>query len=154
MTFRFTSEAFREGGSIPGRHTCDGADASPPLAWSGAPEGTVAFALVVDDPDAPGGTWIHWVAYDLPPSARGLAEGIAPAETLSGGGLQGRNSWGRFGYGGPCPPSGTHRYVFRLYAVDRRLDLPAGATVERLREAMRDRILAEAALMGRYRRGG
>ena len=121
-----TSPAFSEGEAIPGKHTCDGEDLSPALAWSAPPEGTQSFALIMDDPDAPVGTWVHWVLYNLPANARSLAEGILPDETLPDGSLPGKNSWKIIGYGGPCPPSGTHRYFFKLYALDSKLDDAAG----------------------------
>lgn len=146
------SESFEEGGAISPRHTCDGADTSPPLAWSGAPETTAAYVLICDDPDAPVGTWVHWVLYDLPARTVSLPEGVPSTETIAGGGTHGKNSWGRLGYGGPCPPSGTHRYFFRLYALDRPLGLRPGATRAEVDAAMRGRVLAEGALMGRYRR--
>jgi Raf kinase inhibitor-like YbhB/YbcL family protein len=142
-----TSDAFVQGGSIPARHTCDGDDVSPPLSWREAPAGTATFALVVDDPDAPAGTWVHWVLFDVPASASGMPEGGRPT-----GAREGRNSWGRTGYGGPCPPSGTHRYFFKLYAVDRTLGLEPGLTAAELARALEGHVLAEAVLMGRYAR--
>jgi Raf kinase inhibitor-like YbhB/YbcL family protein len=145
------SEAFGSGDPIPPRYTCDGADVSPPLAWRDAPARAATFALIMDDPDAPAGTWVHWVLFNLPGSARELGEG-ASARVPPAGAVEGANSWGRRGYGGPCPPSGTHRYLFRLYALDRALDLPPGATAADLRGAMRGRMLAECSLMGRYER--
>lgn len=145
------SAAFGHGDLIPRRFTCDGADVSPPLAWGDAPADAAAFALVVDDPDAPAGTWVHWVLFNVPASETGLAEGASAAE-LPHGAVQGTNSWGRRGYGGPCPPSGTHRYVFTLYALDGPLDLDGDATAEDVTEAMRGRVLAESLLMGRFTR--
>jgi len=153
VTMKITSEAFDEGGMIPSRHTCDGADVSPPLAWSGLPENTVALALICDDPDAPVGTWVHWVLYDLPPEVTELAEAVPTQETLASGAKQGRNSGRKIGYSGPCPPSGTHRYYFKLYALDQGVDLSPGATKKQLVAAMEGHILAEAQLMGRYQRG-
>lgn len=146
------SDSFEEGGSIPPRHTCDGADVSPPLEWSGAPDSTAAYVLVSDDPDAPVGTWVHWLLYDLPAAMTSVPEGVPASDTLAGGGTHGRNSWGRIGYGGPCPPSGTHRYFFRVYALDRPLGLRPGATRAEVDAAMRGRVIAEGSLMGRYRR--
>jgi Raf kinase inhibitor-like YbhB/YbcL family protein len=140
-----TSDAFRHETRIPSKYTCDGDDVSPPLAISGIPAGTEALALVVDDPDAPSGTWDHWVAYDIPVSET-IPEGVA---TL---GTAGRNSWGRSGYGGPCPPSGTHRYFFTVYALDTTLGLEAGATKQTLLDAVEGHVLAEATLLGRYSR--
>jgi Raf kinase inhibitor-like YbhB/YbcL family protein len=145
--------AFRPGADIPTQFTCDGLDISPPLSWSGAPEGTRSFTLVVDDPDAPGRTWVHWVLYDLPSTERRLPEGVAPDDPLPSGARQGRNDFGRIGYGGPCPPPGPdHRYYFRLYALDKKLDLKGGRTRAQVERAMRGHILDEAELMGRYRR--
>lgn len=152
MPLTLTSPAFREGGSIPSKHTCDGEDVSPPLAWSGAPPATKTFALVCDDPDAPAGVWVHWVVFDLPASATGLPEGVPPRKELAGGGLQGTNDFRKIGYGGPCPPSGTHRYEFRLYALDESLGLAAGATKRALLAASGGHLLAEAKLTGKYSR--
>ena len=152
MGFTLTSAAFREGGMIPPAHTCDGQDASPPLAWTGPPPGTNSFALISDDPDAPGQTWVHWVVYNLPPSARQLPEAFPPDEERPDGMRQGMTDFGRVGYGGPCPPGGTHRYFFTLYALDAMLSLPPGATKPQLEAAMKGHLLAEAQLMGTYRR--
>jgi len=147
------SSAFRAGEDIPVRYTCDGDDVSPPLSWSEPPAGTQSFALVCDDPDAPVGTWTHWVLFNLPATARSLPEGIPPHEVVEGAGVHGSNSWRRVGYGGPCPPGGAaHRYQFKLLALDITLDLPAGASKEDLERAMEGHILAEGQLMGRYGR--
>lgn len=146
------SPAFEEGGMIPDRHTCDGENISPPLEWEGVPEGVKSYALLCEDPDAPMGSWVHWVVYDIPPSIAKLPEQVPSEAVLVNGGRQGTNDFYRMGYGGPCPPSGTHRYFFRLYALDRELDLEPGATKEQLFRAMRSHVLEEAALMGRYRR--
>lgn len=146
-TFLLTSPAFTDGDAIPRRHTCDGEDVSPPLAWSGVPAGAGALVLVVDDPDASG--FVHWVAYDLPPDATGLAEGDS---TAPGAPAQARNDFGRVGWGGPCPPSGTHRYRFRLIAVDGPLGLggtPGGRAVA---AAAADRAIGETTLTGTYAR--
>ena len=143
--FSLTSPAFRAGDPIPREYTCDGEDRSPPLWWNGAPPGTQAFALIVDDPDARG--FVHWVVADLPASLRGLAEG---ASTDSGAGREGRNDFGRTGYGGPCPPSGSHRYVFRLYALSRPLRLKDPPTAPELRSAMGGAVLGEATLEAIY----
>jgi hypothetical protein len=140
-----TSTAFAEGGSIPSGHTCDGDDVSPPLAWSGAPEGTVTFAIIVDDPDARG--WIHWIAADIPADATTLAAGSSP-------GTDGRNDFRRNGWGGPCPPSGSHRYAFEVFALSEQLGLPAGFSGEELRSAMEGKVLASGRLTASYRRGG
>jgi Raf kinase inhibitor-like YbhB/YbcL family protein len=155
MAFLLTSTAFKEGGAIPVKYTCDGADVSPPLAWSGAPPGTVAFALIADDPDAPAGTWVHWVLYDLPATASRLPENVAKTETLPdlGGALQGHTDFRRPGYGGPCPPPGpAHRYFFKLYALDAPLKAKAGATKGDVEAAMKGHVLGTAQLMGTYAR--
>jgi Raf kinase inhibitor-like YbhB/YbcL family protein len=147
-TLSLTSQAFAEGGSIPSRHSCDGADVSPPLAWSGAPLGTAVFALIVDDPDARG--FVHWVAFDIPGGQVSLAEGASG----TGGFGQGRNDFGRPGWGGPCPPSGTHRYVFELFALDRGLGLSGSPSAADVRAAMAGRVLSSTRLSATYRRGG
>ncbi len=147
------SSAFEKGGTIPGRYTCDGPDLSPPLTWSGAPAGTKSFALICDDPDAPMGTWVHWVVYNIPPDRNKLPEGMDNSPILAGGILQGTNDFRRTGYGGPCPPRGpAHRYFFKLYALDDTVDLRPGATKRDLEKAMKGHIIAEAELMGRYGR--
>lgn len=147
-----TSPAFTEGGMIPAKYTCDGKDISPPLEWKNAPAGTKSFALISDDPDAPMGTWVHWVIYNIPADVTKLDEGVQPEKEFKNRMRQGSNSWPRIGYGGPCPPSGTHRYFFKLYALDTLLDLKPGATKEQLLQAMKGHTLAEAQLMGKYRR--
>lgn len=152
MTFELTSSAFTQGESIPQQYSCDGEDLSPPLAWGEPPDGTQAFALVMDDPDAPAGTWVHWVLYGLPAETRGLDTGVSDQADGPDGSQHGTNSWNRLGYGGPCPPRGTHRYFFRLDALDARLDLPAGAKKQGLMEAMEGHILGTAELMGTYSR--
>jgi Raf kinase inhibitor-like YbhB/YbcL family protein len=152
MAMRVESPAFAEGGQIPGRYTCDGKDISPPLSWSGVPEGTKSLALICDDPDAPGKTWVHWVLFNLPPRISELPEGVPALETISGGGAQGTNDFRKIGYGGPCPPRGTHRYVFKLCALDTEVALASGATRADLDRAMKGRVLAEAALTGKYSR--
>jgi Raf kinase inhibitor-like YbhB/YbcL family protein len=144
------SAAFEPGGAIPEKYTCTGEDVSPALQWSDPPSTTASFALIVDDPDAPGNTWVHWVLYDLPADARGLPESVSAEPQLAGGGVHGNNSWGRLGYGGPCPPSGTHRYFFKLYALDTNLDLAAGAPKEQVTQAMEGHILAQAELLGTF----
>jgi Raf kinase inhibitor-like YbhB/YbcL family protein len=151
-SFVISSTAFTSGASIPVQYTCDGTDISPPLQWSGAPEGTQSFALIVDDPDAPGGTWVHWVLFDMPATTTGLAESASPGGTLPTGSVEGENDWGRQEYGGPCPPSGTHRYYFRLYALDTMLNLAAGSARADVDQAMSGRILAQVELMGTYAR--
>jgi Raf kinase inhibitor-like YbhB/YbcL family protein len=152
MTIDLRSTAFEEGGAIPTRYTCDGTDVSPPLQWGSLPEGTRSLALVAEDPDAPGGTFVHWVIYDLPPGTRRLPEGVPGRQTLPSGAAQGVNGAGGVGYMGPCPPSGTHRYFFRVYALDTELDLGGGATREGLASAMKGHVLAAGRLMGTYRR--
>jgi Raf kinase inhibitor-like YbhB/YbcL family protein len=151
-SIQLTSSAFADGQPIPARFTCTGDDLSPPLAWSGAPETAQSFALIMDDPDAPGGTWVHWVVYNLPASTASLPEAVQPDEQLAGGGLHGKNSWKKTGYGGPCPPSGTHHYVFRLYALDALLELDAGATEKDLAGPMEGHILARGQLVGTYQK--
>jgi Raf kinase inhibitor-like YbhB/YbcL family protein len=152
MALELRSPAFSEGSRIPSKYTCDGKDASPPLSWTGIPSGGKSLALACDDPDAPSGLWVHWVVFDLPPSAKGLPEGVPPTPEISGGGRQGKNDFRKIGYGGPCPPSGTHRYVFTLYAVDSTLELPAGATRKDLLAAIKNHTLGEATLTGLYSR--
>jgi len=147
------SIAFAESEDIPVRFTCDGDNISPPLSWSEPPADTLSLVLVVDDPDAPAGTWDHWVLFNVPVATRQLPEGV-PADPLpSGVGIHGSNSWHQLGYGGPCPPTGsTHRYFFRIYALDTDLELEAGSTKKQVEQAMQGHILAEGSLMGRYGR--
>lgn len=152
MEIKITSTAFEEGGMIPAKYTCDEEDVSPPLAWDSEPEGTKTLALICDDPDAPMGTWVHWVLFNLPSDMNELPENILPERELDSGARQGMNDFGRIGYGGPCPPGGTHRYYFKLYALDSVLDLEAGAKKPQLLEAMEGHILAEGQLMGKYSR--
>ena len=152
MAFEITSAAFAPQASIPQEYTCDGQDISPPLSWSDPPQGTEPFALICDDPDAPVGTWVHWVLFNIPANRRSLPENVPAQNQLSDGSLHGRNSWRRLDYGGPCPPGGTHRYFFRLYALDTTLQLKAGATRKNLLNAMEGHILAQAELVGRYGR--
>jgi Raf kinase inhibitor-like YbhB/YbcL family protein len=152
MDIKITSTAFEEGGMIPRKYTCDGADVSPALAWTGVPEAAKTIALISDDPDAPMGTWVHWVLFNLPAAENGLPEAIPLDKELKSGAKQGRNDFRRIGYGGPCPPGGTHRYFFKVYALDTVLNLPAGATKAELIKAMEGHILAHGQLMGKYRR--
>jgi len=150
---KLTSPTIDEGKPIPRQHTGDGTDVSPALQWTDAPEGTRAFALICDDPDAPRGTWVHWVLYNLPADRKELPEKVPTTPTLADGGRQGKNDFGNTGYGGPAPPRGKpHRYYFRLYALDTVLDLPAGATRHGLDLAMKGHVLAESQLMGTYTR--
>lgn len=147
-----SSPAFAAGASIPAGYSCDGKDQSPPLRWTGAPAGTQSFALIMDDPDAPAGTWVHWLIFNIPAQATGLPEAVRPAAKLDDGSVQGTNSWRRVGYGGPCPPRGQHRYFFKLYALDSMLSLSSSASKADLLRAMEGHILAQAELMGVYRR--
>jgi Raf kinase inhibitor-like YbhB/YbcL family protein len=149
-TLNVTSHAFAEGATIPRAHTCDGADQSPPLSWTGAPGGTRSYALIVDDPDSPGGTFAHWVAWNI--RAPELAANVARDASLANGMQQGVNSFKRVGYSGPCPPSGTHRYFFKLYALDVELKLEPKSDKEALLDAIKGHVLAQGELMGRYAR--
>lgn len=152
--FEISSTAFKHGESIPREHTCDGADVSPPLAWRDAPAGTVTFALICDDPDAPVGTWDHWVIWNIPGTSSGLPSGVPREDILPDGARQGKNGWGTNGYRGPCPPRGKpHRYFFRLYALDTTLDLRPGASKQQVLAAMKGHILAQAEFYGLYQRG-
>jgi len=149
---KVTSTAFAEGAMIPVKFTGDGEDVSPPLSWTGAPEGTKSFALINDDPDAPVGTWVHWVLFNIPAHVTGLPENVPPNAKLADGSVHGKNSWGRLGYGGPKPPSGTHRYFFKIYALDTTLQLAPGADKAELLRAMEGHVLAQGQLMGKYTR--
>ncbi|MGD9093936.1 MAG: YbhB/YbcL family Raf kinase inhibitor-like protein [Anaerolineales bacterium] len=147
MSIQLSSSGFSEGETIPRKYTCDGEDISPQLSWSGAPAGLQGLVMIMDDPDAPVGTWVHWVLYSLPGNLTELPEGV------QGLGVDGQNSWSRLGYGGPCPPPGTaHRYFFKLYALDIALNLNPGATKEEVENAMAGHILARGQLMGMYER--
>ena len=155
MSLTLKSSAFTEGQRIPKRYTCEGEDLSPPLTWSGAPEGTKSFALLCDDPDAPMGTWHHWAAYDIPASTSELKEGY-PSDAVVGPVHQAVTDFGRTGYGGPCPPPGhgTHRYFFKLLALDvARLDVPSGVKCQDVEAAAKPHVLGHAELMGTYSRG-
>ena len=162
LTIQLWSSAFADGGTIPKTFTCDGADRSPPLEWSGVPASARSLALLCDDPDAPVGTWSHWVAFNLSPEIRALKEGITAEETISvvvgseqaRTARQGRNDFDKTGYGGPCPPSGTHRYFFRLYALDVELVLGSTATRADVLKAIQGHILAEGRMIGKYQRSG
>ncbi len=153
MIIEVTSAAFAEGGTIPAKYTCEGEDVSPPLAWKGIPVESKSLALICDDPDAPAGTWVHWVLYNLPPKTSGLPEGVTTAQRLPDGSRQGVNDFGKTGYGGPCPPPGKpHQYFFKLYALDRMFELPAGAKKQDLERAMQGHVLAQGRLVGKYQR--
>lgn len=153
MSFALKTAAFSNGGEIPRKYTCSGDNVSLPLSWSGVPGNARSLALTVDDPDAPGGAWTHWLIWNLPASATSLPEGVSAAETLESGARQGRNDFNRIGYGGPCPPPGRpHRYFFRLYALDSRLDLKAGAGRSELEAAMKRHIVSQAEWMGIFKR--
>lgn len=166
QTIRLKSTAFEDGGMIPKTFTCDGSDRSPPLEWSGVPESTRSLVLICDDPDAPIGTWSHWVVFNVAPQVRALKEGVPPGETIAATAAdepkagddnsprarQGTNDFSKLGYGGPCPPSGTHRYFFRLYALDIQLDLGSSAKRSQVLKAIEGHILAEGRLMGKYKR--
>jgi hypothetical protein len=149
---RVTSTAFKEGGMIPKIYTCDGPNVSPPISWDSVPEGAKSLALICDDPDAPMGIWVHWVIFNIPPGGGELPENVPHERVLPNGAKQGINDFHTIGYGGPCPPGGTHRYYFRLYALDKEIELEAGATKADLLKAMEGHILAKGELMGRYRR--
>lgn len=149
--FTLKSPAFKDQGEIPATYTCDGEDISPPLEWTNIPPDTKSFALISDDPDAPMGTWVHWVVFNLPPETVSLPQGI---QHLPAGAMEGINDFRRIGYGGPCPPGGVHRYYFKLYALDTMLTLRSGAAKAELLKAMQGHVLAEATIMARYRRAG
>jgi Raf kinase inhibitor-like YbhB/YbcL family protein len=153
VSFELRSSAFQHNLSIPTKYTCDGANVSVPLSWRDAPKEAKSFALIVDDPDAPVGIWVHWVLYDLPAGSHVLGEAIPSQKTLGNGAKQGVNDFGKVGYVGPCPPRGRHRYFFKLYALDRMTELKPGATKQQVLDAMNKHILAEAELVGTYKHG-
>lgn len=150
MPIELTSSAFTQGQLIPDQYSCKGANISPALSWGEPPAGTQSIALIMDDPDAPGGTWVHWIVFNIPASARGLPEAFPSDATLPDGSMSGNSSFGGPGYGGPCPPSGTHRYFFKLYALDEMLAISAGAGKGELEKAMVGHILAHGELMGTF----
>jgi Raf kinase inhibitor-like YbhB/YbcL family protein len=153
MALDLQSLAFSPGGEIPVKYTCDGPDISPPLRWTDPPAGTKGFALVSDDPDAPGGTWVHWVLYEIPPTVRELPEAVPARDTVAGIGRQGANDFKRVGYAGPCPPGGpAHRYFFKLYALDAQTTLPPRKAKADLLKAIEGHVLGRAEYMGRYQR--
>jgi Raf kinase inhibitor-like YbhB/YbcL family protein len=143
---KITSSAFNEGGNIPSKFTCDGSDTSPPLQLTSVPPGVKSLVLIADDPDAPSGLFTHWLVWNIAPQTKSIAEGTAPK------GLHGTNDFGKSGYGGPCPPSGTHRYSFKIFALDRELDLRSGAKRSQLDAAMKGHVIAQGELIGRYSR--
>ncbi len=150
--FTITSPAFKEGELIPKKYTCDGQNISPPLEWQLAPSNTKSLALIADDPDAPMGTWVHWVIFNIPPTATGFPENVPTKDSLPNGAVQGRNDSRGIGYDGPSPPGGTHRYFFKLYALDTMLKLSSGITKAALLKAMEGHIMAQTQTMGRYSR--
>jgi Raf kinase inhibitor-like YbhB/YbcL family protein len=151
MALQLSSTAFRDGQPIPRKYTCDGKDVSPDLAWSDAPSETKSFSLIADDPDAPAGTWVHWVLYDLPGDARGLPEGVPQDRELRDGARQGKNDFGKIGYNGPCPPRGpAHRYFFKLYALNSKIGLKSGSSKDELERAMKGHVLSQATLTGKF----
>ncbi len=152
MNIKLSSTAFQDGEMIPTKYTCNGANVSPPLEWSGVTQTAKSLALICDDPDAPGKTWVHWVVFDLPASRTSLPENVPPQETIAGGGKQGMTDFKKIGYGGPCPPSGTHRYFFKIHALDTDLNLDSRTTKDQLLQAMKGHVLAQGELMGRYKR--
>ena len=146
------SSAFENNGSIPKQYTCDGENFSPPLLWNNIPEGTKSLALILDDPDAPSGTWTHWIIFNMPPASKGLQEGVLPIQDMAHETKQGINDFKKIGYGGPCPPSGTHRYFFKLYALDTKLNLESGNTKKQLEATMKEHVISQAELVGKYKR--
>jgi Raf kinase inhibitor-like YbhB/YbcL family protein len=152
MALTISSSAFDEAGMIPKKYTCDSVNVSPPLSWSGVPDGAQSIALTCDDPDAPSKTWVHWVMYNIPPDTGSLTEGVPRDPVLPNGAVQAFTDFNLVGYGGPCPPSGTHRYYFKLYALDTKLELEGRVTKQVLLAAMEGHVLAEGVLMGRYAR--
>ena len=154
MTLEITSSAFSNGEMIPARYTCDGSDVSPDLSWRGVPNTAKSLALICDDPDAPMGTWVHWVLFNIPAEAVGLPAEISSNATLENGARHGKNDFRRLGYGGPCPPGGTHRYFFKLYALDTTLGELSPPTKDSLLKAMEGHVLEKAELVGTYQKHG
>jgi len=153
MELSIYSPAFSEGALIPTKYTCEGSNISPQLDWSGVPEGTRSLALICDDPDAPSGTFTHWVIFNIPPDSKGLPETMSLTPRLTDGSIQGINDFGLIGYGGPCPPPGKpHRYRFNLYALDKQLDLNAGSSKNQVLNAIKNHILAQGQITGTYQR--
>lgn len=151
-SIKLTSTAFKEGEPIPRQYTCTGVNVSPSLEWSGVPKSAKTLVIVADDPDAPSGTWVHWVLYNLPADNIGMVENLPATDELRAGGFQGKNDFGKIGYGGPCPPSGTHRYFFKIYALDNELPLKAGATKAEVEKAMEGHVVAQGQLIGTYKK--
>ena len=152
MGISVTSSAFKNSDMIPSKYTADGKDISPPLKWKGENTGIKSYVVVCDDPDAPGGTWVHWILYNLPPEINELDEKTGNIPELPGNAVHGRNSWGKVEYGGPAPPSGTHRYFFTVFALDTEIHLSSAPAIEDLHSAMKGHILSEGQLMGIYKR--
>lgn len=152
MTIQIESPAFKYGDFIPAKYTCDDLNISPPLKWSGVPEETKSIALICDDPDAQIGDWVHWVLYNIPPNTKALKENIPLEKILMDGSFHGLNDWKKYGYGGPCPPSGVHRYYFKIYALDIKLEASYGLTKKQLLDVMKGHIIAQGELMGKYQR--
>ena len=146
------SPAFENNEMIPKQYSCDGENFSPPLLWNNIPLDSKSLALICDDPDAPAGTWVHWIIYNMPPTSKGLQEGVLPLQNFAHDTKQGITDFKKIGYGGPCPPSGTHRYFFKLYALNTKLNLEAGATKKQLEDAMKKHIIAQAELVGKYKK--
>ena len=150
--FEISSPVFENNGIIPKAYTCGGENFSPPLSWNNIPPNAKSLALISDDPDASAGTWVHWIIFNMPPNSKGLQEGVLPIQEMAHETKQGVNDFKKIGYGGPCPPSGTHRYFFKLYALNTKLNLEAGTTKKQLENAMKGHILTQAELIGKYKR--
>jgi len=152
MNMKISIPVLGEDAFFPVKYTCDGENISPPIEWEGIPEGAEFLVLICDDPDAPGGTWVHWIVFNIPADINGLPENVLPERELKSNALQGMNDFKKIGYGGPCPPSGEHRYFFKLYALDDRINLPSGAYKNQIFIAMEDHVLAQCNIMGKYSR--
>jgi len=152
MDFKIASTSFRNGDLIPAKYTCDGVNISPPLNWQAHPQGAKTFALINDDPDAPAGDWVHWIVYNIPAGTAELKEAASSKKLLPAESMEGKNDFGKSAYGGPCPPSGTHRYFFKLYALDTALSFQGNPNKKMLLDAMKGHILAQATLIGKYKR--
>lgn len=154
MEITIKSTSFEDGAMIPKKYTCDGDNVSPPLSWTSGPATTKTYAIICDDPDAPFGTWVHWVIFNIPANVKELPENVAKFKLLANGAVQGWDSAHQLGYQGPCPPSGTHRYIFRIFALDVRMRLPPGSSAAELQKNIEGHILAKGQLTGRYKRSG